>query len=81
MFIIDVCGSVQELWSLLASAASTESGIPQKLLDEKAEEIRQKKERQDQINVTPPPTLAAALAANKTHDTLPDALYLHAYPP
>ncbi|KAK9828569.1 hypothetical protein WJX72_000810 [[Myrmecia] bisecta] len=40
----------KELWGLLVSAASTPSGIPQKLLDEKAEELRKKKEMEDQIN-------------------------------
>ena len=43
---------MQELWNLLASASETESGIPQKLLDDKAEELRKKKEMQDQINVS-----------------------------
>ena len=43
---------MQELWNLLASATETESGIPQKLLDDKAEELRKKKEMQDQINVS-----------------------------
>ena len=42
----------QELWILLASAAATNSGIPQRLLDEKAEELRKKKELEEQINVS-----------------------------
>lgn len=41
----------QELWGLLASASQNPSGVPQRLLDEKAEELRKKKETQDRINV------------------------------
>lgn len=43
---------LQELWALLASACSTLSGIPQSILEAKAEELRKKKEVQDQINVS-----------------------------
>lgn len=42
----------QELWVLLHSASNTASGIPQQILDEKAEEMRKKKEMQDAINVS-----------------------------
>jgi hypothetical protein len=42
----------QELWVLLHSASSNASGIPQQILDEKAEEMRKKKEMQDAINVS-----------------------------
>jgi hypothetical protein len=42
---------LQELWEMLASASENTSGIPQSILDEKAEEIRAKKERQNEINV------------------------------
>ena len=45
---------LQELWVLLASAAENPSGVPQRLLDEKAEELRKKKETQDRINVSRP---------------------------
>lgn len=41
----------QELWVLLNSANQNQSGIPQQILDEKAEELRKKKEMQDAINV------------------------------
>ena len=41
----------QELWVLLHSACGNASGIPQMILDEKAEELRKKKEMQDAINV------------------------------
>ena len=44
--------AMQELWSLLASAGQNPSGVPQRLLDEKAEELRRKKEPQDKINVS-----------------------------
>ncbi len=43
----------QELWTLLASASGNPSGIPQKILDEKAEEMRQKKVMEEEINVSP----------------------------
>ena len=46
--------TTQELWTLLASASSNPSGIPQKILDEKAEEMRQKKVMEEEINVSPP---------------------------
>lgn len=42
---------LQELWEMLHSASQNPSGIPQKILDEKAEEIRAKKEKQNEINV------------------------------
>lgn len=41
------CTVQQELWALLASASSMASGIPQQILDEKAEELRKKKELQE----------------------------------
>lgn len=41
----------QELWSLLASASTTDSGIPQSILDKLADELQQKKDIQDAINV------------------------------
>jgi hypothetical protein len=44
---------LQELWEMLSSASENPSGIPQSILDEKAEEIRAKKERQNEINVRP----------------------------
>ena len=43
---------MQELWLLLASAAENQSGIPQKLLDDQAAKIAQKKEMQEKINVS-----------------------------
>ena len=43
--------SPQEFWSLLVSACQTGSGIPQKFLDEKAEEIRKRKEEEERIQV------------------------------
>ncbi|GMH33068.1 hypothetical protein BSKO_00902 [Bryopsis sp. KO-2023] len=41
---------MKELWAMLASASTTASGIPQQILDEKAEELRKKKEIQDKKN-------------------------------
>ncbi|KAK9828205.1 hypothetical protein WJX74_003209 [Apatococcus lobatus] len=41
---------MKELWSLLASATTTDSGIPQPILDKLAEDIQQKKDIQDAIN-------------------------------
>jgi hypothetical protein len=41
----------QELWLMLASAAGNDSGIPQAILDAKAEEVRKRKEVQDAITV------------------------------
>lgn len=41
----------QEFWGLLLSANRTGSGIPQKFLDEKAEEIRKRKEEEERIQV------------------------------
>ena len=42
---------LQEFWQLLVSACKTGSGIPQKFLDEKAEEIRKRKEEEERIQV------------------------------
>lgn len=39
----------KELWLMLASAAGNDSGIPQAILDAKAEEVRKRKEVQDAI--------------------------------
>ena len=43
----------QELWTLLASASEQPTGIPQKILDDKAEELRIKFEAQKAITVSP----------------------------
>lgn len=43
---------------MLHSASQNPSGIPQKILDEKAEEIRAKKEKQTEINVRQHPRFA-----------------------
>lgn len=56
----------QELWLMLASAAGNDSGIPQAILDAKAEEVRKRKEVQDAITVSsepasPPASLSAVL--------------------
>ena len=45
---------VQELWQLLISANQTGTGIPQRFLDEKAEELRRQKEEQERVQVGPP---------------------------
>lgn len=42
----------QELWVLLASASEQPTGIPQKILDDKAEELRIKFEAQKAITVS-----------------------------
>ena len=42
----------QELWVHLHSANSSQSHIPQQILDQKAEELRKRKEISDQINVS-----------------------------
>lgn len=42
----------QELWTLLASACEQTSGIPKKILDDKAEELRIKNEAQKAIQVS-----------------------------
>ena len=42
----------QELWTLLASASEHPTGIPQKILDDKAEELRIKNEAQKAITVS-----------------------------
>lgn len=44
----------QELWGLLASACEQTSGIPKKILDDKAEELRIKNEAQKAIQVSKP---------------------------
>lgn len=41
----------QELWTLLNSACEQTSGIPKKILDDKAEELRIKNEAQKAIQV------------------------------
>ena len=41
----------QELWTLLNSACEQNSGIPKKILDDKAEELRIKNEAQKAIQV------------------------------
>ncbi|GMH43577.1 hypothetical protein BSKO_11499 [Bryopsis sp. KO-2023] len=50
-FIHNKLQAQKELWAMLASASTTASGIPQQILDEKAEELRKKKEIQDKKNV------------------------------
>lgn len=42
----------QELWTLLNSACEQTSGIPKKILDDKAEELRIKNEAQKAIQVS-----------------------------
>lgn len=42
---------MKELWALLNSASQNESGVPQQLLDAKAEELRIKRERELAIQV------------------------------
>ena len=42
----------QELWTLLNSACEQASGIPKKILDDKAEELRIKNEAQKAIQVS-----------------------------
>ena len=41
----------QELWTLLISANQTGTGIPQKLLDEKADEQRKRREEEERVQV------------------------------
>lgn len=41
----------RELWQLLISANQTGTGIPQRFLDEKAEELRRQKEEQERVQV------------------------------
>jgi serine/arginine repetitive matrix protein 1 len=41
----------RELWQLLVSANQTGTGIPQRFLDEKAEELRRQKEEQERVQV------------------------------
>lgn len=41
----------QELWQLLISANETGTGIPQRFLDEKAEEMRRQKEEAERVQV------------------------------
>ena len=45
------CAPVQELWTLLISANQTGTGIPQKMLDEKAEEQRKRREEEERVQV------------------------------
>jgi hypothetical protein len=42
---------LQELWQLLISANETGTGIPQRFLDEKADELRKQKEEQERVQV------------------------------
>lgn len=42
---------LQELWSMLHSASSNESGVPQQLLDAKQQELRERREREAAIQV------------------------------
>jgi len=42
---------MRELWSMLHSASGNESGVPQQLLDAKAEELREKREKEMAIQV------------------------------
>jgi hypothetical protein len=41
----------QELWTMLNSASSNESGIPQQLLEAKQKEIQERREREAAIQV------------------------------
>jgi hypothetical protein len=41
----------QELWAMLHSASSNESGVPQQLLDAKQQELRERREREAAIQV------------------------------
>jgi len=43
---------LQELWSMLHSASSNESGIPQQLLEAKQQELKERREREAAIQVT-----------------------------
>lgn len=43
--------NAQELWSMLHSASSNESGIPQQLLEAKQKEIQERREREAAIQV------------------------------
>lgn len=43
--------TLQELWSMLHSASSNESGVPQQLLDAKQQELRERREREAAIQV------------------------------
>eukprot|EP00775_Hariotina_reticulata_P011757 gene11757-11903_t len=42
----------QELWAMLHSASSNESGVPQQLLDAKQQELRERREREAAIQDT-----------------------------
>jgi hypothetical protein len=42
---------LQELWSMLHSASSNDSGIPQQLLEAKQKEIQERREREAAIQV------------------------------
>jgi hypothetical protein len=48
---------LQELWAMLHSASSNESGVPQQLLDAKQQELRERREREAAIQVRPISTL------------------------
>jgi hypothetical protein len=43
----------QELWAMLHSASSNESGVPQQLLEAKQAELRERREREAAIQVCP----------------------------
>lgn len=43
---------MKELWTLLASAAASSTGIPQSIMDAKAEELKQRKEQQELVRQT-----------------------------
>lgn len=70
----ECCRGRQELWSLLASASTTDSGIPQSILDKLAEELQQKKDIQDAINVRLSTLLQCSssedLKLTRSHDSL-----------
>ena len=54
-----------KFWQLLVSACKTGSGIPQKFLDEKAEEIRKRKEEEERIQVVGGKLDLAALGGSR----------------
>ena len=56
----------QELWGLLASACEQTSGIPKKILDDKAEELRIKNEAQKAIQVSKPVACNGSCGLNIT---------------
>ena len=49
---VGVLTACQELWVHLHSANSSQSYIPQQILDQKALELKKRKEISDQINVS-----------------------------